>query len=93
MNALNLSSAKDMLTLSIYACRNKAFKKIASTREHFCSTFADDGHKAVKRWENTNKLLERGWEGVKTGLTPSAGSCLSSVKDGLYIVVLNCSTQ
>lgn len=42
-----------------------------------------------KLWKNTNKLLERGWEGIKTGQTIPAGGCLASVKDGLYIVVLN----
>jgi D-alanyl-D-alanine carboxypeptidase len=34
-------------------------------------------------------MLEKGWEGVKTGFTASAGSCLSSLKEGVHIVVLN----
>jgi len=29
-------------------------------------------------WKNTNKLLDDGYLGVKTGITPSAGACLSS---------------
>ncbi len=40
-------------------------------------------------WKNTNKLLERGWEGIKTGYTVSAGNCLASFKEGVFIVVLN----
>ena len=32
-----------------------------------------------------------GWEGIKTGHTPSAGSCLASLKNGIYTVVLNSS--
>lgn len=44
----------------------------------------------AREWRNTNKLLEAGWEGIKTGQTPTAGSCLSSLRDKIYIVVLNC---
>jgi len=36
-------------------------------------------------------LIEKGWEGVKTGITPTAGGCLASLRDGVYIVVLNSS--
>lgn len=43
-----------------------------------------------KCWENTNLLLTKGWEGIKTGQTGPAGSCLSSLRDGIFIVVLNC---
>jgi len=46
--------------------------------------------RSLKRWWNTNKLLEKGWEGVKTGQTTAAGSCLSSLRENVYIVVLNC---
>lgn len=31
-NAMNISSAKDILKLSIFACKNKQFKKIANSR-------------------------------------------------------------
>lgn len=47
----------------------------------------------VRLWTNTNKLLGMGWDGIKTGMTPSAGSCLASVKDGLFIVVLNSANR
>ena len=29
-------------------------------------------------WENTNKMLEEGWSGLKTGITPNAGPCLAA---------------
>jgi D-alanyl-D-alanine carboxypeptidase len=29
-------------------------------------------------WQNTNKLLDKGYEGLKTGITDSAGPCLAS---------------
>lgn len=47
----------------------------------------------MKRWWNTNKLLEKDWEGVKTGQTTSAGGCLASLKNGIFIVVLNSSNS
>jgi D-alanyl-D-alanine carboxypeptidase len=38
-------------------------------------------------FENTNRLLEDGFEGIKTGITDSAGPCLAaSYKD--YIIVM-----
>lgn len=40
-------------------------------------------------WRNTNKLIEMGWEGIKTGHTSSAGCCLASLREGVFIVVLN----
>lgn len=46
--------------------------------------------KMRKRWWNTNTLLNKGWEGIKTGQTVAAGSCLASLKQEIYIVVLNC---
>lgn len=52
-------------------------------------------NQGVKRevvWENTNKLLRRpGFEGVKTGVTVTAGPCLASLytfKGRSFIVIL-----
>lgn len=42
-----------------------------------------------KQWENTNKLLEDGFEGIKTGITETAGPCLAACYKDLIIVVLN----
>ena len=33
-----------------------------------------------------------GWQGLKTGQTPAAGCCLASVKNGIFIVLLNSAT-
>jgi hypothetical protein len=46
----------------------------------------------VKNWKTTNKLIENGWEGIKTGQTNTAGCCLASLKNGIYIVLLNSAT-
>ena len=50
-------------------------------------------------WTNTNKLLGNGFVGLKTGITKTAGSCLSAIyqpddeytyDNTLVIIVLNC---
>ena len=42
-----------------------------------------------KVWQNTNKLLDDGFEGIKTGITETAGPCLAAYYKDLVIVVLN----
>ena len=32
----------------------------------------------IMSWKNTNKMLWKGWNGVKTGITPNAGPCLAA---------------
>jgi D-alanyl-D-alanine carboxypeptidase len=54
------------------------------------------GNKRLVVWTNTNKLLEKGFSGIKTGITPNAGPCLSSMlknEDASVIVtLLNCKS-
>ena len=94
-NALNTSSAKDMIKLSRYAMKNKLFKEIVNHQEYHCNIYQDIQltQQYDKKWVNTNKLLGKGWQGVKTGHTTAAGFCLASLKDGIYIVVLNCNND
>ena len=40
-------------------------------------------------YENTNKLLEDGFDGIKTGITESAGPCLAASYKDFIIVVLH----
>lgn len=46
---------------------------------------------------NTNKLLEYGFTGIKTGITDAAGPCLASEfktkKNKYIIVILNSSSR
>ena len=46
-------------------------------------------------WTNTNKLLGKGFNGVKTGVTPAAGPCLAASfeKDSLHLVVVVMNTK
>lgn len=43
----------------------------------------------AKKWENTNKLLSDGFEGIKTGINEISGPCLSAYYKDYIIVVLN----
>jgi D-alanyl-D-alanine carboxypeptidase len=49
-----------------------------------------------KRWVNTNKLLRKGWKGVKTGFTKTAGACFCGywVEESYHIILtlLGCDT-
>jgi D-alanyl-D-alanine carboxypeptidase len=40
-------------------------------------------------YQNTNKLLEDGFEGIKTGITETAGPCLAAAYKDYIIVVLS----
>jgi D-alanyl-D-alanine carboxypeptidase len=47
---------------------------------------------ATTKWgpyDNTNKLLEDGFDGIKTGITETAGPCLAASYKDIIIVVLN----
>lgn len=48
-------------------------------------------------WENTNRLLWQGFQGVKTGSTMPAGYCLASwyctAEHDLIVIVLGCSSK
>lgn len=48
-------------------------------------------------WENTNKLLSKGYQGIKTGSTGPAGYCLASwyCAGGadLIVIVLGCASR
>lgn len=72
----NISTAKDISTLASFALRNLYFRSIVSTPRYSCSILNSNGDMRVKVWENTNRLLGRGYEGVKTGSTGAAGPCL-----------------
>jgi D-alanyl-D-alanine carboxypeptidase len=93
-NAMNVSSARDMVKLSVQASSHPLFRTIMSTVCHRYEVYEDVffRKRTVGKWWNTNRLLKEDWEGVKTGQTTSAGSCLSSLKQGIFIVVLNCSS-
>lgn len=88
----NLSSARDVAKLACYAMKNEIFKSIVATRVYVAEIRNLDGNVRLQNWENTNKLLGKGFDGVKTGITNAAGPCLcvsSSKEPNVLIVLLN----
>jgi D-alanyl-D-alanine carboxypeptidase (penicillin-binding protein 5/6) len=61
--------------------QSEEIRKIVNTKLHSCSIDTYFGKVTERRtvsWENTNKMLWRGWSGIKTGCTPNAGPCLAA---------------
>lgn len=85
-------STAEEVSLLIHHCLSfPLFRQVVKCKSYRC--FVENG--GVKRevcWYNTNKLLRRpGFEGVKTGVTATAGPCLASLysaNGGSWIVVV-----
>ena len=61
--------------------KHSVFKEIVAKKVFQCRIFNRTfSHTKECSWDNTNKLLNvNGFIGVKTGVTPAAGPCLSSI--------------
>jgi D-alanyl-D-alanine carboxypeptidase (penicillin-binding protein 5/6) len=93
----NVSSARDLATLTFEAMKDERFRSYVSTRHHECEVVEPGGGKRKAAWTNTNRLLDiEGYEGVKTGTTTPAGNCLVASarrgEDRLIVVVLGSAT-
>jgi D-alanyl-D-alanine carboxypeptidase len=93
---INLSSARSVAALACYSMKLPLFSKIVSTKSHKCNIFNPNGTRKVE-WVNTNILLDKGYCGVKTGITPAAGPCLCFCmqrrKKKLLVVLLNSNSM
>jgi D-alanyl-D-alanine carboxypeptidase (penicillin-binding protein 5/6) len=92
------SSARNLAKLTSHALTNPAFAAVVSTRKHGCTLIDAKGGRRNVVWTNTNHLLDtEGYDGVKTGTTNAAGTCLVSsgrrAKDHLIVVVLGGSSS
>ena len=96
-NQLNKSTAADISKLTAMAMKNSTFRKIVRQDRYSCMISQHDGTQRTITWENTNKLLPNGWQGVKTGVTTAAGPCFDGfveVEGTRYIVViLGCTSM
>jgi D-alanyl-D-alanine carboxypeptidase len=73
------SSARSLALLAIEVMKLPLLRTIVGCKEYKCSTTAQDGKALSRSWNNTNKLLgSYGYDGIKTGITPTAGGCLAS---------------
>lgn len=97
-NTNNLSSAEDVAKLCMHCMKNTRFREIVGTKFYTCSYYEEVQGEIKKnwlKWENTNKMLWQGWDGIKTGITPNAGPCLAasvtrnlSGRDYEFLVIL-----
>jgi serine-type D-Ala-D-Ala carboxypeptidase (penicillin-binding protein 5/6) len=90
--SINVSTAKNIANLALFALRMPIFCKIVNTYSYTCTVCNGEERRKVT-WINTNRLLRKGFNGVKTGYTPAAGPCLCSYIEQrnkkLLIVMLN----
>lgn len=68
---INMSNANEVGLLTCFALKNEFFAKIVRTKTYSCWIYGDKERPI--RWENLNKLIDYGFHGVKTGITPNAG--------------------
>ena len=92
------SSAGDLLKLAYAAMQQPLFCKYVATPQHGSTVTGAEGYQRNLLWKNTNRLLgTEGYDGIKTGTTNAAGSCLVSqgTRDGksLIIVVLGATSS
>jgi D-alanyl-D-alanine carboxypeptidase (penicillin-binding protein 5/6) len=92
------SSARDLARLTHCALAEPAFAAVVATRKRGCTLVDGQGKKRNVVWTNTNHLLEiEGYDGVKTGTTNAAGTCLVASgrrgRDHIIVVVLGGSNS
>jgi D-alanyl-D-alanine carboxypeptidase len=79
-NCNNLSTAEDVAKLAMHCMKNGKFREVVGAKWYSCA-YLQEGEgveKGWQKWENTNRMLWQGWEGIKTGVTPNAGPCLAA---------------
>lgn len=96
LNRVNISTASDQAKLIQEALQDSVFTRLVDKRMYPCSIQDKEGWTRELFWENTNRLLFRGYCGIKTGSTNGAGFCLASWfrKSGcnLLVIVLGASS-
>ena len=87
----NKSTAVDIALLSSYVMKEPIFRQVVNSKYHSCVGFNVSHKLKHYEWKNTNLLLKEGFNGIKTGITPNAGPCLSCsilLDKRLIIIVL-----
>lgn len=92
------TTARDLVTLTLAARRHALFREVVATVEHRAAIRLPTGGEREAIWKNTNELLQlANYDGVKTGLTTSAGHCLvatgSHAGRGLIVVTLGSTSE
>ena len=87
----NTYYAADIGRLCYHALKEETLRKIVCSKIYIGIVQSTKNEKIREIiWENTNKLLYEGFDGIKTGITSSAGPCLaaSQKKDDKYLIVI-----
>lgn len=85
------TTARDLLTLARAARQHPLFREVVACQKRSARIRKPDGSEREAEWQNTNLLLEiGGYDGIKTGTTPSAGRCLvaSGTQAGQSLIVI-----
>ncbi len=85
------TTARDLARLAYEAIKQPLFRQLVSTPQHGYTVDSVSGYRRNIIWRNTNQLLQtQGYDGIKTGTTGAAGSCLVSTgeRDGRRLIVV-----
>jgi len=75
----HFSTCIDLAHLARMVMQSQLLRKIVACRSYECEAKGREGYVRKLRWNNSNELLSRkGYLGIKTGTTDSAGACLVS---------------
>lgn len=90
----NYSTAEEIAKLSCEAMKRPLFREVVNTQYH---EWPSKIKNFTYKWQNTNFLLDKGFQGCKTGITPTAGPCLSAFIEtsdySIIIVVLEAKSM
>ena len=91
----NKSTAADIGKLACIVMQDPLVREIVIQKHYTCTGRDLQDEPREFSWTNTNKLLGKGFNGVKTGVTPAAGPCLAASfeKDSLHLVVVVMNTK
>lgn len=91
----NKSTAYDQGKIACIAMQEPLLREVVGKQQHECTAKDAYDEDKVFHWTNTNKLLGKGFNGIKTGVTPAAGPCLAASfeKDSLHLVVIVLQTK
>jgi D-alanyl-D-alanine carboxypeptidase (penicillin-binding protein 5/6) len=96
--ARNETSARNLCTLAYHAMQNATFREYVQTRRRQTRITGADNAQRDVTWDNTNRLLDiEGYDGIKTGTTTAAGSCLVASgrrgEDHLIVAILGATSN
>jgi len=93
----NKSTCTDLGKLVSVAKKEAVISQIVARQDYVCKGIFPNKKEYYFKWLNTNLLLGQGFNGFKTGITPTAGPCLIGTckihgNFPLIIILLNCKS-